>query len=93
MIIHIEERFRIVSDDFSWVVQRREGKNKKQWKSKSWFRTLPEAVRCTAELSHRSIPGTRTLRQAADDLSRLVSRYTAMVEGAPELVRDVSDAA
>lgn len=88
MIIPIDKKWRIKSDEYQWIIQRHEGtrpnrQNKEiiedKWVSKRFYTTLSKAVHGLAELELMA-GDTKTLAEALDavrDVSERLARALA----------------
>ena len=75
MIIPINARYRIVSDEYQWIIQRkRTRKGKEEWQARLYYPTLKAAVEGLGELM---------VRQSKADT--LVSALAAVEEVATQL--------
>lgn len=76
MILLINDKWRIATDEHQWIVQQRIGKSgKEQWKARSWHTTPLNAVWSVVSRGVREIPGSYP---AADSIEVLGQHLTAL---------------
>ena len=95
MIIPINERYRLASDDYQWIIQRRRNrKGEEDWESRFYFGTLKAAVKDLGELMVRQsqantlVDGLEAVENIATTLSQAL---TPQIEGLEDLPRTGTD--
>lgn len=91
MIIPINERYRITSDECQWIIQqKRSRKGKEDWESKLFFGSFEAAVKDLGELMvRRSKANTLVdaLKEVEKVTTTLSQALTPQIEGLKELSR------
>ena len=95
MIIPINERYRITSDEYQWIIQKkRSRKGREDWESKLFFGTFEGAVKDLGELMVRRSKAN-TLVDALAEVEKVATTLsqalTPNIEGLKELSRTGTD--
>ena len=95
MIIPINERYRIVSDEYQWIIQKkRNRKGREDWESKLFFGTFEAAAKELGELLVRRSKAN-TLVDALAEVEKVATTLsqalTPQIEGLKELSRTGTD--
>ncbi len=86
MIVQINDRWRIVSDPYQWIVQQYVGvyksgrkMNQPKWKARKYMTTFPAAARKVAEMMIQESE-THTESEALAVLERIATRMEAVLD-------------
>ena len=95
MIIPINERYRITSDEYQWIIQKkRSRKGREDWESKLFFGTFEAAVKDLGELMVRRSEAN-TLVDALAEVEKVATTLsqalTPHIEGLKDLPRTGTD--
>ena len=95
MIIPINERYRITSDEYQWIIQKkRSRKGREDWESKLFFGTFEAAVKDLGELMVRRSKAN-TLVDALAEVEKVATTLsqalTPKIEGLKDLPRTGTD--
>jgi len=89
MIIPINERYRIVSDEYQWIIQKkRSRKGKEDWQSKLFFGTLEGAVQGLGELLVRRSEAN-TLVDALQEVEKIATTLSQALTPKIESLKDL----
>ena len=95
MIIPINERYRIVSDEYQWIIQKKGSrKGKEDWQSRLFFGTFEAAAKELGELLvRRSKANTlvEALREVEKIATTLSKALTPKIETLKDLPRTGTD--
>ena len=86
MIIPIDEQYRIATDPYQWMVQKkRTRRNKEDWQSQTYHSTFESAVR---ELGERMVrtSDAQTLVDALADLENVITTLSQALTPHSELI-------
>ena len=79
MIIPINERYRIVSDEYQWIIQKKGSrKGKEDWQSRLFFGTFEAAAKELGELLVRR-PEANTLVDALQEVEKIATTSSRLL--------------
>ena len=90
MIIPIDQQYRIATDPYQWIVQKKRTRNgKEEWQSQTYHSTFESAVR---ELGERMVRESKanTLVDALADLEKITTTLSQALTPHSELILEVN---
>jgi len=84
MIIPIDDKQRIRSDENQWIVERLVGKKKQVWRAETFHTEAHDAIRKCCNRDIRLIDDNKEVADAIIDVQEILDRYIGILEMMPK---------